>query len=39
VYPPLFNARKDNFFSLKHDDKAEAELRKMFTALLVGQGI
>jgi chromosome partitioning protein len=39
VYPPLFNARKENFFSLKHDGKAVAELRKMFTALLAGQGI
>lgn len=39
VYPPLFNARKENFFSLKHDGKAETELRKMFTALLAGQRI
>ena len=36
VYPPLFNARKENFFSIKHDGKAEAELRKMFNSLLTG---
>jgi MinD-like ATPase involved in chromosome partitioning or flagellar assembly len=39
VYPPLFSARKENFFAIRHDGKAEAELRKMFTALLAGQGI
>jgi MinD-like ATPase involved in chromosome partitioning or flagellar assembly len=39
VYPPLFNARKENFFAIKQDAKAEAELCKMFTALLAGQRI
>jgi chromosome partitioning protein len=39
AYPPLFNARQENFFAVKLDGKAEAELREMFTAILDDQRI